>query len=406
MYEEGWCGEQGSGGKIISQLPLLQFAFKLVLKRLIHSNWNLAKEKPFSKGSFSCKFLWLVSAMETKETDRVVIAKPVPSRPTCSNFGSFTHPQPSQDEAPSTVVYKPQAKLVSKRTASLLANMGNFDSIRNPTRNAASSNDVEAAVHQGTERLTISVEEEGEEDPKAASSAQGVGVGHVFDRPSYDGYNWRKYGQKHVKGSEFPRSYYKCTHPSCPVKKKVERSFDGQIAEIVYKGDHNHSKPLPPPPQPKRNPSNEQGEIRIGTGLPAIDHHAPEFEEGSSRGGDLDEPRSKKRKVEDQVNDHQSGIAAAQEPGTDPEVVGDGFRWRKYGQKVVRGNPFPRSYYRCTNLKCTVRKYVERAPDDPKTLVTTYEGKHNHDMPSRTLIPAPPASSDEPENSSVSRAKP
>ncbi|CAN1775655.1 WRKY transcription factor 44 [Linum perenne] len=359
------------------------------------------------KGSFSCKFLWLVSAMETKETDRVVIAKPVPSRPTCSNFGSFTHPQPSQDEAPSTVVYKPQAKLVSKRTASLLANMGNFDSIRNPTRNAASANDVEAAVHQGTERLTISVEEEGEEeDPKAASSAQGVGVGHVFDRPSYDGYNWRKYGQKHVKGSEFPRSYYKCTHPSCPVKKKVERSFDGQIAEIVYKGDHNHSKPLPPPPQPKRNPSNEQGEIRTGTGLPAIDQHAPEFEEGSSRGGDLDEPRSKKRKVEDQVNDHQSGIAAAQEPGTDPEVVGDGFRWRKYGQKVVRGNPFPRSYYRCTNLKCTVRKYVERAPDDPKTLVTTYEGKHNHDMPSRTLIPAPPASSDEPENSSVSRAKP
>lgn len=65
------------------------------------------------------------------------------------------------------------------------------------------------------------------------------------DRPSYDGYNWRKYGQKQVKGSEFPRSYYKCTNPNCPVKKKVERSLDGQIAEIVYKGEHNHPKPLP-----------------------------------------------------------------------------------------------------------------------------------------------------------------
>ncbi|RWV79907.1 hypothetical protein GW17_00058894 [Ensete ventricosum] len=60
-----------------------------------------------------------------------------------------------------------------------------------------------------------------------------------------DGYNWRKYGQKQVKGSENPRSYYKCTYPSCPTKKKVERSLDGQITEIVYKGTHNHPKPQP-----------------------------------------------------------------------------------------------------------------------------------------------------------------
>lgn len=58
-----------------------------------------------------------------------------------------------------------------------------------------------------------------------------------------DGYNWRKYGQKQVKGSENPRSYYKCTYPNCPTKKKVERSVDGQITEIVYKGNHNHPKP-------------------------------------------------------------------------------------------------------------------------------------------------------------------
>lgn len=62
-------------------------------------------------------------------------------------------------------------------------------------------------------------------------------------RKSDDGYNWRKYGQKQVKGSENPRSYYKCTYPNCPTKKKVERSVDGQITEIVYKGTHNHPKP-------------------------------------------------------------------------------------------------------------------------------------------------------------------
>jgi F-box/leucine-rich repeat protein 2/20/WRKY transcription factor 33 len=60
---------------------------------------------------------------------------------------------------------------------------------------------------------------------------------------SEDGYKWRKYGQKQVKGSENPRSYYKCTYPNCTTKKKVERSLDGQITEIVYKGSHNHSKP-------------------------------------------------------------------------------------------------------------------------------------------------------------------
>lgn len=66
-------------------------------------------------------------------------------------------------------------------------------------------------------------------------------------RRSEDGYNWRKYGQKQVKGSENPRSYYKCTHPNCPTTKKVEKSLaDGHITEIVYKGSHNHPKPRSP----------------------------------------------------------------------------------------------------------------------------------------------------------------
>lgn len=69
---------------------------------------------------------------------------------------------------------------------------------------------------------------------------------NITPNGSDDGYTWRKYGQKHVKGSEFPRSYYKCTQQNCPVKKKVERSPDGQITEIVYKGAHNHHKSQPP----------------------------------------------------------------------------------------------------------------------------------------------------------------
>ncbi|KAL9422980.1 hypothetical protein AB3S75_035128 [Citrus x aurantiifolia] len=59
----------------------------------------------------------------------------------------------------------------------------------------------------------------------------------------------------------------------------------------------------------------------------------------------------------------------------------DGYRWRKYGQKAVKNSPYPRSYYRCTSQKCTVKKRVERSYQDPTVVITTYEGQHNHQCP-------------------------
>ncbi|XWS19801.1 hypothetical protein CRYUN_Cryun31cG0047600 [Craigia yunnanensis] len=59
----------------------------------------------------------------------------------------------------------------------------------------------------------------------------------------------------------------------------------------------------------------------------------------------------------------------------------DGYRWRKYGQKAVKNSSYPRSYYRCTTQKCTVKKRVERSFQDPSIVITTYEGQHNHPLP-------------------------
>ncbi|KAL0464853.1 UNVERIFIED_CONTAM: putative WRKY transcription factor 24 [Sesamum latifolium] len=69
---------------------------------------------------------------------------------------------------------------------------------------------------------------------------------------------------------------------------------------------------------------------------------------------------------------------------SEEDILDDGYRWRKYGQKSVKNSKFPRSYYRCTHHTCKVKKQVERLSKDKGVVVTTYEGIHNH--PSHNLM--------------------
>ncbi|XP_021671152.1 probable WRKY transcription factor 50 isoform X2 [Hevea brasiliensis] len=63
---------------------------------------------------------------------------------------------------------------------------------------------------------------------------------------------------------------------------------------------------------------------------------------------------------------------------SDVEILDDGFKWRKYGKKMVKNSPNPRNYYRCSVEGCPVKKRIERDREDIRYVITTYEGIHNH----------------------------
>lgn len=96
-----------------------------------------------------------------------------------------------------------------------------------------------------------------------------------------DGYNWRKYEDKVVKGSANQLSYYKCTQPTCYVKKKVERTIEGEIVDIHYQGTHTHYERMH---NMKRNSSSEY----LYSVLPSEPVTFPDQSFASQGNGELD----------------------------------------------------------------------------------------------------------------------
>lgn len=72
------------------------------------------------------------------------------------------------------------------------------------------------------------------------------------------------------------------------------------------------------------------------------------------------------RKSENQSNEAGVSGEAVQDPrvvvqsSVESDMTGDGFRWRKYGQKVVKGNPYPRleRFFYCLVNACRPLKTI------------------------------------------------
>ncbi|KAG5032472.1 hypothetical protein JHK85_016454 [Glycine max] len=200
-----------------------------------------------------------------------------------------------------------------------------------------------------------------------------------------DGYNWRKYGQKQVKSPMGSRSYYRCTHSYCCAKKIKFCDHSGHVIEIVYKSQHSHDPPhkIDTAKESKLLPSSE-----------------PKVESSVSKHStnvlnDSDPSSSPKELLQETPCSVKPGkktkfvVHATKDVG----ISGDGYRWRKYGQKLVKGNPHFRNYYRCTTAGCPVRKHIETAVDNSKALIITYKGMHDHDMPVPKKRHGPPSAS-------------
>ncbi|RLM93481.1 putative WRKY transcription factor 27 [Panicum miliaceum] len=129
----------------------------------------------------------------------------------------------------------------------------------------------------------------------------------------------------------------------------------------------------PSPPTPTPTPPPPQRQLQPVDVPPPQVHAAAARAQPSGRPVPGGAPRSKRRK--NQVKKVVCHVPA-------DSSSSDVWAWRKYGQKPIKGSPYPRGYYRCSSSKgCAARKQVERSRSDPNIFILTYTGEHNHAAP-------------------------
>ncbi|XP_041029014.1 probable WRKY transcription factor 43 [Juglans microcarpa x Juglans regia] len=121
---------------------------------------------------------------------------------------------------------------------------------------------------------------------------------------------------------------------------------------------------------------NSTDRIKVGTNNQPLETTNKNIFEGGSRSSGY-ESKVKSGKKRDKVSRmHRYAFQTRSQV----DILDDGYRWRKYGQKAVKNSKFPRSYYRCTHKGCNVKKQIQRLSKDEEIVVTTYEGMHIHPL--------------------------
>jgi hypothetical protein len=182
----------------------------------------------------------------------------------------------------------------------------------------------------------------------------------ISDEPFPDDHKWRKYGQKQVKRSPYPRNYYKCTISGCPANKHLEKFWDAaankERCRTIYIGEHVHPVAISPQVY-----AATQADFRN-----SVLAQSTKIRELSLDSNDV--------KASADLSAQQRLVV---ECGTQVDENDDGYFWRKYGQKSVKGSSMPRQYYRCRNENCMVKKTVEASPKG--NVIVTYDGPHCHE---------------------------
>jgi len=201
---------------------------------------------------------------------------------------------------PSTEAYIPPSSIPTKDTLSVLSHIEEDPIIVNKMNEESILNEPLRT------RQTGNIVQTKRKEPKV-----------TFVTNSHDdGYKWRKYGNKKAKNIQ--RSYFKCRHEGCPVKKIAEKIIGDDNAEekISYKGEHNHSAPIF-----SHISANSYDDFKC-----AISHFSEKAKES------LNETTGTLSGKEDIL---EPKLVISLPLDLNPQELNDGYHWRKYGQKSV-----------------------------------------------------------------------
>ncbi|XBH58451.1 hypothetical protein VPH35_079885 [Triticum aestivum] len=112
-----------------------------------------------------------------------------------------------------------------------------------------------------------------------------VAHGGVANSTADDLWAWRKYGQKPIKASPFPRAYYKCSSlRACTARKLVDRSpAKPEVLIVTYIDDHCHAVPVPITTLAHHPPKSPRGTTTAGEAVSVSSCIAAELADDKSK---------------------------------------------------------------------------------------------------------------------------